>query len=68
MNNKSETKKTIAINFKLSGEPAEWLTGWKRRGLVTSYTDACLQGLVVLRERFCEADLKASKLEREDEQ
>lgn len=64
MNSKNEMKRTVAINLKLSGDPANWLTQWKQRGLVTSYTDACLQGLVILRDRFNEQDLKASKVEQ----
>jgi len=39
-------------------EPTKWLLGWKRRGLVTSYTDAIIQALRVMHEKIIEQDLK----------
>jgi hypothetical protein len=45
------------------GEPAEWLIEWKRRGLVTSYTDAIIQALRVFNEKVIEQDLKITQLD-----
>ena len=44
------------------GEPAAWLNEWKRRGLVTSYTDAIIQALRVFNEKITEQDLKSAQL------
>ena len=46
----------------VEGEPAEWLNEWKRRGLVTSYTDAIIQSLRAFKEKVIEQDLKAAQL------
>jgi len=46
----------------LEGEPAKWLSEWKHRGLVTSYTDAVIQALRALNEKVIEQDLKAAQL------
>jgi len=55
---KNASEKGIRINMKVEGEPAEWLEEWKRRGLVTSYTDAVIQALRVLHESITEFDIK----------
>jgi hypothetical protein len=52
----------IRINTVVMGEPAKWLNEWKRRGLVTSYTDAIIQALRVFNERLTEQDLKSAQL------
>ncbi len=52
----------IRINTVVIGEPAAWLNEWKRRGLVTSYTDAIIQALRVFNERLTEQDLKSAQL------
>lgn len=52
----------IRINTVVIGEPAKWLNEWKRRGLVTSYTDAIIQALRTFNERIIEQDLKSSQL------
>jgi hypothetical protein len=52
----------IRINTVVMGEPATWLNEWKRRGLVTSYTDAIIQALRVFNERLTEQDLKSAQL------
>jgi hypothetical protein len=52
----------IRINTIVMGEPALWLNEWKRRGLVTSYTDAIIQALRVFNERLTEQDLKSAQL------
>jgi hypothetical protein len=53
----------IRINTIVIGEPAKWLNEWKRRGIVTSYTDAIIQALRVFNERLTEQDLKSAQLE-----
>lgn len=53
----------IRINTVVIGEPARWLSEWKRRGLVTSYTDAIIQALRVFNEKLTEQDLKSSQLQ-----
>ena len=52
----------IRINTVVIGEPAEWLIEWKRRGLVTSYTDAIIQALRTFNEKLTEQDLKSAQL------
>ena len=56
-------KKRVSVNLKLTGEPMKWLIEWKNRGIISSYTDAVLQGLMTLRDRINEQDLKAAKLQ-----
>jgi hypothetical protein len=53
----------IRINTVVIGEPAKWLNEWKRRGLVTSYTDAVIQALRTFNERITEQDLRSTQLE-----
>ena len=53
----------IRINTTVTGEPAKWLNEWKRRGLVTSYTDAVIQALRAFHERITEQDLKSVQLQ-----
>lgn len=52
----------IRINTIVMGEPALWLNEWKKRGLVTSYTDAVVQALRTLNEKVTEQDLKSAQL------
>jgi hypothetical protein len=52
----------IRINTVVIGEPAKWLNEWKRRGLVTSYTDAIIQALRTFNEKVIEQDLKSAQL------
>lgn len=52
----------IRINTVIVGEPACWLNEWKRRGLVTSYTDAIIQALRAFNEKLTEQDLKSAQL------
>lgn len=59
---KASNEKRIRINMTLEGEPALWLNEWKRRGLVTSYTDAVVQALRALNEKVTEQDLKSAQL------
>ena len=58
----SESKKKIRINTVVTGDPAQWLSEWKRRGIVTSYTDAVVQALRAFNERITEQDLKSAQL------
>jgi hypothetical protein len=53
----------IRINTVVIGEPAKWLNEWKRRGLVTTYTDAIIQALRVFHEKVTEQDIKSAQLE-----
>jgi hypothetical protein len=46
----------------VEGEPAKWLSNWRKRGLVTSYTDAVIQALRALNEKVTEQDLKSAQL------
>jgi hypothetical protein len=55
-------KARVRINMTVEGEPAAWLNEWKRRGLVTSYTDAVIQALRTLNEKVTEQDLKSAQL------
>ena len=52
----------VRINMLVEGEPAKWLNEWKKRGLVTSYTDAVVQALRALNEKVTEQDLKSAQL------
>lgn len=52
----------IRINTVVIGEPATWLNEWKRRGLVTTYTDAIIQALRVFHEKVIEQDMKSAQL------
>jgi hypothetical protein len=52
----------IRINTVVIGEPAKWLNEWKRRGIVTSYTDAVIQALRTFNEKVIEQDLKSAQL------
>lgn len=52
----------IRINTVVIGEPAKWLNEWKRRGLVTTYTDAIIQALRTFNEKITEQDLKSAQL------
>jgi hypothetical protein len=43
---------SLTLHVQVTGKVAEWLTEMKADGCVTSYTDAVLQGLVLLRGKF----------------
>lgn len=57
-----KTKTRVRLNMVVDGEPAEWLSEWKQRGLVTSYTDAVVQALRFFNEKITEQDIKQSQL------
>ncbi len=52
----------VRINTTVTGEPAVWLDEWKRRGLVTSYTDAVIQALRAFHDNITEQDLRSVQL------
>jgi hypothetical protein len=56
-------EKKIRINTIIKGEPAIWLEEWKKNGLITSYTDAVLQGLSLVKEKISLNELKYLQLE-----
>ena len=62
MNAVLKKKARIRINMTVEGEPAEWLSEWKQRGLITSYTVAVIQSLRVFKEKVTEQDLKSAQL------
>jgi hypothetical protein len=43
---------SLTLHTQITGKVAEWLIEMKEDGFVTSYTDAVLQGLVLLRSKF----------------
>ncbi len=55
-------EQNVRLNMIVDGEPAHWLNEWKRRGLVTSYTDAVTQALRAFNEKITEQDLKEAQL------
>jgi Arc/MetJ-type ribon-helix-helix transcriptional regulator len=58
--NQNEPK--VRINVVITGEPALWIIEWKRRGLVTSNSDAVIQALRALYEKISEIDLRTVQL------
>ena len=52
----------IRINTSISGEPAEILLELKRRGIVTSNTDAVIQALYAFHEKILDRDLRLARL------
>jgi len=59
---KHDAKIRVRINTVITGEPALWLIEWKRRGLVTSNSDAVIQAFRALHEKITELDLKMVQL------
>jgi hypothetical protein len=43
---------SLTLHAQVSGKVAEWLIELREDGLVTSYTDAVLQGLILLHSKF----------------
>lgn len=43
---------SLTLHAQVTGKVAEWLIEMKTDGLITSYTDAVLQGLILLRSKF----------------
>jgi len=42
----------VTLHTQVTGEPARWLDEMKESGFVTSYIDAVLQGIVLLRRKY----------------
>lgn len=59
---KTSNGQKIRINTSISEQPAQILLELKRRGLVTSNTDAVIQGLLALYEKVVARDLKVAQL------
>lgn len=55
----------VRINVAIRGEPAKILQILKKRGIVTSMTDAVVQGTWALYEKVVERDIKAAQLKNE---
>lgn len=53
----------VRINTTVKGEPAKWLKAWKKRGIVTSYTDAVVQALRAFHREITENELKSVRLQ-----
>jgi len=58
----ASSRKRIRVNMTMEGEQAEWLEEWKRRGLVTSYTDTVIQALRLFNDKIIEQDLRNAQL------
>ena len=54
----------IRLNMIITGSVANWLKSWKKRGIITSYTDAVLQGLRSFHKEITENELKSVQLQR----
>jgi len=52
----------VRINTVVTGEPAKWLFEWKRRGIISSYTDGVIQSLRAFNQKVTEEDLKQVQL------
>ena len=59
---KKENQVKVRINTVITGEPATWLLEWKRRGIVTSNTDAIIQAFRAFHEEILKQDLMETKL------
>jgi len=63
-----EKSVTVKINTKISGDSAKVLLELKRRGIVTSNTDAIIQGLFALQEKVIQRDLALARLQNTREE
>jgi len=59
----TSVERVLDLSARPRGKPARWLAEWKKRGIISSYADEVLQGLVALREKIVEQDLKVAKLQ-----
>ena len=59
---KKEPTKRVRINTSISGDACEILLELKRRGIVTSNTDAVIQALFALHEKILDRDLRLARL------
>ena len=53
----------VRINTVIIGEPAEWLIEWKKRGIISSYTDAVIQALRSFHDETVENELKSIQIQ-----
>ena len=60
--------RTVRLNTEIRGEPASMLLSLKERGLVNSFTDAIVQGIVMLYEKAVQRDELKAKVELLQEQ
>ena len=60
--------KSVRLNTEIKGEPAKMLLSLKERGLVNSFTDAIVQGIVLLYEKAVQRDELKAKVELLQEQ
>jgi hypothetical protein len=51
-----------SFSLQVKHRHVRWLDEWKRRGLVTTYTDAIIQALRAFKEKVTEQDLKLVRL------
>jgi len=59
---KKENQVKVRINTVITGELATWLLEWKRRGIVTSNTDAIIQAFRALHQQILKQDLMEARL------
>jgi hypothetical protein len=59
---KTKKEPDVRINTAIKGEPAEILIELKKRGIVTSNSDAVIQGLLALYEKVVQRDLAIARL------
>ena len=52
----------VRINTLITGEPAEILLELKQRGIVTSHSDAVIQGILAFHEKVVQRDLARARL------
>lgn len=59
-----EREAIARLNCKIKGESAKILYELKRRGIVSSNSDAVIQGLFALHEKVIQRDLAIARLQR----
>jgi len=52
----------LRFNLTLHGEPCDWVSNWRERGLVSSARDVLIQALRALHKEIVEQDLKTIQL------
>jgi hypothetical protein len=59
---KSLPSSRFRLNLTIYGEPAEWVVGWRERGLISTARDLVVQSLQALHDKTVERDLKSAQL------
>jgi hypothetical protein len=59
---KTRKEPKVRVNTLITGEPAEILLELKQRGIVTSHSDAVIQGLLAFHEKVVQRDLARERL------